>query len=239
MNHVASGLLLVAAAAAGSSLAQTAPTDPGGCAPVVIPGHYGPYDYVTQRGKLNIVEQYHFTPNVEQLRSGTSGYLGGDLSYTLNAGPNHHRALHAAMRFAIAQKTDKPPHLQYAVSCYFDRATRFRPKDTVVRGLYAKYLFEFMQQKDEALRQVEFAALNASDNPLTHFNIGTLFFEMGAHDKAAQHAARAQELGFPRDTLINKLKGVNKWPTEATTATSTPASQPPQNSAGAASIPTR
>lgn len=223
MNHVGFSLLLLAAATAGSSLAQTAPADPGGCAPVVIPGHYGPFDYVSQRGKLNIVERYHFTPNVEQLRSGTSGYLGGDLSYTLNAGPNHHRALLAAMRFAIAQKTDKPPHMQYAVSCYFDRATRFRPKDTVVRGLYAKYLFEFMQQKDEALRQVDFAALNAGDNPLTHFNIGTLYFEMGAHDKAARHAARAQELGFPRDTLINKLKGVNMWTPQADASSVIPA----------------
>ena len=74
-----------------------------------------------------------------------------------------------------------------------------------------------------ALRQVDFAALNAGDNPLTHFNIGTLYFEMGAHDKAARHAARAQELGFPRDTLINKLKGVNMWTPQADASSVIPA----------------
>ena len=67
--------------------------------------HYGPYDYRTQRDKLLIVEQYHFTPSVENLIHGESGSLGNELSYTLNTSPNHHRALVAMMRLAERTKT--------------------------------------------------------------------------------------------------------------------------------------
>ena len=184
------------------------------CAPVAIPRHYGPYDYVTERNRLPIVENVHFTADVENLRRGTTGYLGNDLSYTLHASPNHHRALLAAMRFAMREKKDQPPHMAYAVSCYFDRATRFRPKDTVVRGLYAKYLLDFMNDKGAAIRQVNVAVEFAGDNPLTHHNAGLLYFELGEFSKAAERAVRARELGYPREDLIDKLKGVKQWPAE-------------------------
>jgi hypothetical protein len=54
---------------------------------------YGPFDYRTSRDKLAIVEIAHFTPDVEALRSGNTGQLGGDLDYTLRTSPNHARAL--------------------------------------------------------------------------------------------------------------------------------------------------
>jgi len=209
-----SNLLLLAASlgAAPLATAQAAVEISGACAPIAIPRHYGPYDYVNERHRLPIVENAHFTPQVENLRGGVAGYLGHDLSYTLNASPNHHRALLAAMRYSIREKKDQPPHMSYSTSCYFDRATRFRPKDTVVRGLYAKYLLDFMRQKDEALRQVNVAVEFAGDNPLTHHNAGMLYFEMGEFVKAAERAVRARELGYPRADLIDKLKGVDKWP---------------------------
>ena len=217
MNQIGIGQLLVAACVgvAPWAEAQVVADATGVCAPVAIPRHYGPYDYITERGRLAIVENAHFTPEVETLRRGRTGYLGNDLSYTLNASPNHHRALLAAMRYAVREKSDHPPHMDFPISCYFDRATRFRPKDTVVRGLYAKYLLDAMKQKDEASRQVDISVQHAGDNPMTHHNAGLLYFELGEFDKSAERAARARELGYPRDDLIDKLKAINRWPTEA------------------------
>lgn len=230
MCHMLQRLLLLALAGAATAVtparAQAQAEGVAVCAPVAIPAHYGPYDYVTERGRLAIVENAHFTPDVENLRRGKTGNLGNDLSYTLNASPNHHRALLAAMRYAMREKNDQPPHLDYAVSCYFDRATRFRPKDTVVRGLYAKYLFDFMRQKDEASRQVDIAVQYAGDNPLTHHNAGMLYFEMGDFDKAAARAAIARDLGYPRDDLIEKLRAVNHWPASTPEPSASPPSGP-------------
>ena len=180
---------------------------------MAIPRHYGPYDYITERGRLAIVENAHFTPDVENLRKGSTGYLGHDLSYTLNASPNHHRALLAAMRFAMREKRDDPPHMAYPISCYFDRATRFNPNDTVVRGLYAKYLFEFMKRRIEAVFQVDMAVRAANDNPLTHYNAGSLYLEMGEYAKAVAQATKAKELGWPREDLTEKLKALGKMAT--------------------------
>jgi hypothetical protein len=217
MIHLRSALLALAVGASSPSWvgAQSVAEQVGACAPVAIPGHYGPFDYVTQRNSLAIVERFHFTPQVENLRGGSSGFLGGDLSYTLNASPNHHRALLAAMRYAIREKTDEPRHMRFSISCYFDRALRFRPKDTVVRGLYAKYLLDFLKRKEDAVRQVDIIVEFAGDNPFTHHNAGMLYFEMGEHAKAVERAQRARELGYPRDDLIAKLRQAGHWPTES------------------------
>lgn len=229
MNHNRQRLLQIALAAMATtpSFVQAQSAGDAVCAPVAIPNHYGPYDYVTERGKLAIVDGAHFTPNVESLRSGSTGFLGHDLTYTLNAGPNHHRALLAAMRYAIRERNDQPPHMKYSISCYFDRATRFRPKDTVVRGLYANYLFDFLKQKDQALLQVSIAVQYAGDNPFTHYNAGLLYFEMAEFDKAAERAAFARDLGYTRDELIAKLKAINRWPAEAASPAASSAASAP------------
>ena len=232
MTQRRSNLLLLAASlgAAPWAAAQPVATAQFACAPIAIAGHYGPFDYVYQRNALVIVETAHFTSQVESLRGGIAGFLGHDISYTLNASPNHHRALLAAMRYSIREKKDQPPHMSYSTSCYFDRATRFRPKDTVVRGLYAKYLLDFMRQKDEALRQVNVAVEFAGDNPLTHHNAGMLYFEMGEFVKAAERAVRARELGYPREDLIDKLRSVNHWAvTSPSPAASSSVPPTPQN----------
>src|SRR4051812_47506028 len=62
-----------------------------GCGSLANP--YGPFDYRTSKDKLDIVEGAHFTPDVETLRSGSTGSLGADIDYTLRTSPNHHRAL--------------------------------------------------------------------------------------------------------------------------------------------------
>ena len=73
---------------------------------------------------LGTVEQHHFTSNVESLRHGNSGPLGGELSYTLMIFPNHHRALAAFSKLSLRDKTLKPHGAKYSVGCFFDRAIR-------------------------------------------------------------------------------------------------------------------
>ena len=101
---------------------------------------YGPYDYRTSRDKLAIVEGVHFTPDVEALRSGATGQIGGDIDYTLRASPNHPRALIAMANLGRKLNTDSPPGAKYTLPCYFDRAIRFAGDDPTVRLVYGTYL---------------------------------------------------------------------------------------------------
>lgn len=102
---------------------------------------FGPYDYRSDRGpSLELVESAHFTQQVEMLINAKTGYIGGDLDYTLRAYPNHHRALMSTMRYGEKTKSEKPPSMSYTVECYFDRAIRFRPDDPISRMIYAMYL---------------------------------------------------------------------------------------------------
>jgi len=168
----------------------------------------GPYDYRTDKKSMKVVEDHHFTPEIEALMRGGSGGLGGDLSYTLRSIPNHHRAL-----IAVAKYGERPKHanLQFSVECYFDRAVRFQPDDTVVRALYAQYLHR-KKRSSEAMTQLDAAAQYAKDNGFSHFNIGLMYFELGQFDRAVSQAQRARELGFERTELEDLLKQANKWP---------------------------
>lgn len=173
-------------------------------------GGYGPYDYRTEREKMRIVEPYHFTPQVEALIRGQSGYIGGDLSYLMRTSPNHHRGLMAIMRFVEKTNSPQPPHMQYTINCYFDRAIRFAPDDTVVRVLFAMYL-NSIDKKPDAERQLREAITYAGDNPLSHYNIGLVLLEVGNFDLALAQAHKAQALGLTRPELEDKLRSVGKW----------------------------
>jgi tetratricopeptide (TPR) repeat protein len=213
---VRAGLLLAAALLVHPVYAQF-------CAPVAIPNHYGPFDYNVERGGgLQQVERVHFTPAVEALLRGSSGYLGGDLSYTLNAFPNHHRALASIMRWGAMTKNPQPPHLQFSIDCYFDRATRFRPNDTVVRSLYAMHLAQTGRRAD-ALKQLEFARGVAGDSPISLNNIGLVYLELKEFELARQSARAAMALGFANPPLVRRLQAVNQWD-DAAEAAAAPAS---------------
>ena len=226
-------------AAIGLSAPAAAQMAPSQCGPLA--NAYGPYDYRTDRDKLPIVEAAHFTPEVESLIRGKSGYLGGDLDYTLRAFPNHHRALISMMRFGDRVKGPRVPSAQYDVECYFVRGVTFRPDDVTARMLFATFL-NSKNRKPEALRQLELVRTLAGDNPFTHYNLGLVYFDVGAFDKALAQAHRAHELGFPRPELADKLKAANRWaepmPAPAAQAASAASVATPQASpAAAASSP--
>jgi tetratricopeptide (TPR) repeat protein len=179
------------------------------CGPLA--NHYGPFDYRTQRDKLKIVEDYHFNAGVEALVRGQSGNsVAADLSYLMRTSPNHHRGLMAVVRLGEQSKNPHPRNLQYSVECYFDRAIRFQRDDNVVRVLYAQYLGK-RGRADQARQQLAAAIEMAKDNPLSHYNIGLMYFDLGAYDEALTQAHRARALGMERDELEKMLRSRNKW----------------------------
>ena len=192
-----------------TSSAQSQET-PSGCGALRSPGQYGPWDYRTDSDKLPIVLGAHFTPEVEALVRGKSGYLGGDIDYTLRAIPNNHRALIAMMRLGERDKTPKPRGSNYSVECWFLRAIQFRPDDGIVRMIYSTYLNKNGRTAD-AGNQLAIATTYAKDNSFTHYNIGLHQFDLKNYDKALVQAHKALELGFTKTALRDKLQSVGKW----------------------------
>lgn len=176
-------------------------------------GGNGPFDFRNQRQLLAAGEHDHFTPKVESLIGGQSSSIGADLHYILVMFPNHPRGLMSLMRYGERLRTPKPRDMQYPVECYFERALRFRADDNVVRMIYAMYLSKNARQP-EAVRELDRVAATAGENAFTHYNAGLLYFEMKEYDKSVARARAAQALEFPRTDLIEKLKGVGKWPQE-------------------------
>ncbi len=172
---------------------------------------YGPYDYRTDKPKLPIVDGAHFTAAVEALiRGSTSSGPGGDLDYTLRAFPNHHRALVSVMNYGEKLKPKLPRDLPRSVECYFERALRFRPDDTVARMIYATYLVKNKREAD-ANRQLDQVAAAANDNAFTYYNLGLIYFDMKSYDKALEQAHKAYGLGFGSADLREQLKKIGKW----------------------------
>lgn len=179
--------------------------------PDYVPGKPGgDYNDPTDRAGLTVVEQFHFTPAVESLVKGASGPLGGDIGYTLDHFPNHHRALAAMMKLALRDKNRKPPGAHYTIDCYFERATRFRPNDAKVRTLHGSYLLA-LGRHDDALAQLAKAAELEPGNPTAHYNLGLLYVQKQQYDKARASAHKAYAMGFPLPGLKNKLVAAGQW----------------------------
>lgn len=207
-----------ALASGGAAFGQAGPVNCGS-----IENAFGPYDYRTERGaNLKLVEGAHFTGVVENLIRGHSSGKSpaGDLDYTLRAYPNHHRALMSVMRYGEKHKSPHPLDLRYSVECYFERALRFRSDDALARMIYATFLSR-NQRNPEATQQLEVATSLAKGNAFTHYNIGLIYLEMKAYDKALAQAHTAYELGFTQTALKDGLVAAGKW-SEAPAAASEP-----------------
>jgi len=169
-------------------------------------GNYGPYDYITQKGRLNIVEVAHFTPEVAALVRGEHGSLGWDISYTLIAFPNHHRALESLAELAVRDKTIVIPEMKYSVPCYFIRALKFMPTDGVVSAIYATYLAR-IGQKELALSEAESAIKKNPNIPKVSYNVGLAYYYLGDLKKAREYSEKAKKLGYTAiglDKLLSK-----------------------------------
>lgn len=206
-------VLMLAIAAVSSADAADAPDPSAGICGEIYTRHYGPYDYRTERDRLRIVEEAHFSPQIQAL-AGSEWDLAGNLNYTLKSAPNHHRALVAVVRFGEKFKSEQTEHLEFPIECYFNRALRFRPDDTVVRALYAQYLGK-RGRKADAIQQLDAAIPLAVENPLSQYNIGLVFFELKEYQRALQQAQRAREMGFERPELMEQLRKVGLKPDDA------------------------
>lgn len=183
------------------------------CGEVDLPGSYGPYDYTNAEDKstkLPVVEAHHFTSDVEKLIRGSSGFLAGDLSYTLVTFPNHHRALTAMAKLALRDKTSKPHGARFSIECFFDRAMRFKPNDSAVRAIYSNYLLK-QGKTDEAVAQLKEAVNFQPNNPTINYNLGLLYVQKKDYEQAKIYAKKAYDLGFPLPGLKNKLMEAGKW----------------------------
>ena len=199
---------------------------PNACGPVYL-RHFGPFDYRTERfGQLQKVEDFHFTPEVESGIRGKNGAIGGDINYTLKASPNHHRALVTLTRLTARFKLDQIEGMEWPIECYYDRAMRYRPDDTVVRMLYAQFLHD-RKRTPEAVTQLDATVRLAGDNPFTHYNLGLMYFEVGQFEKSLTQAHKAAAQGFPRQDLMQKLKAKGAWKDPAPPATSSQAPADP------------
>jgi tetratricopeptide (TPR) repeat protein len=186
---------------------------------------YGPFDYRTAgKAKLQMVERYHFTPEVESLLHGkSSSRIGSDLDYTLRAFPNHHRALLTLIRYGQRARSPQPADLPKPVECYFDRALRFRPDDTLARMIYAQFLVSSRRPAD-ATRQLEIAKASAGDDGFTHYNIGLIYFDLKNYPRALEQAQEAARLGFVKAELKDKLVAAGHWDDPAASAPAAAAS---------------
>lgn len=160
--------------------------------------------------KLPIVEKFHFTPNVENLIKGNSGHLGGELTYTLERFPNHHRALVSFAKLGLRDKTPKPIGSRFSVECAFDRALRYKPGDGTVRMIYGNYLTK-LGKNGEALEQLKEAISLQPEDPTINYNLGLLYMQKKDYEQAKTYAKKAYELGFPLPGLKNQLMQAGKW----------------------------
>ncbi len=227
-------LLLAAGTAAAIQPAVRGAEPPNQRCGRIYTDHYGPIDFVANRAGAKIVEDHHYTPRVRAALGGSTGHFGQDINYTLKAVPNHHEALVSLVRWVERVKRDQTFGMEWPVECYFDRAIRYRPGDTVVRALYAQFLAKRKRQAD-AVQQLDYAASVAGDNAFSHYNLGLVYLEIGEPAKALVQAHKAQALGFPRQELADALKQAGAWREPAPAAPEGPASGAAPAAAPAAS----
>lgn len=175
---------------------------------------YGPFDFrSTPQSKLGVVEDFHFTEDVQALRRGATGHIGGDLDYLLRAVPNHPRGLLTMMKLSQKLRSPQPPGAHFPTECYFERAVRFQPDDGAAWALYAQYLYGEGKDK-RALEMLERAATLAPDDAAISYNLGLVYAKAKRYDAALPLAQKAYSAGFPLPGLKKILSDAGKW-TEA------------------------
>jgi len=178
---------------------------------------FGPFDYRNAGSlpaELAIVQDHHFTSDVENNVGGSEGYIGGDLDYTLRAFPNHVRALASMSRQSILEKNLKPRGATYPVDCYFLRAFQFAPDDGMPHAVYGNHL-QATGKPDLAMKEFQRAAALDPDNATINYNAGLAYFNAKQYDKALMHAKKAYAKDFPLPGLKNKLIAAGRWSDKA------------------------
>ena len=180
------------------------------CGPLTHHDQGGDYTNPDDRQGLEVVEQFHFTKQVETLVRGTTSSLGGDIGYTLEHFPNHHKALAALAKLGLRDKTAQPHGAKYSIACFFDRAIRQKADDATVRMIFGSYLLA-IGNGDGALEQLREAVRLQPEHPTINYNLGLLYMKKKDYAQALVHAQKAYALGFPLPGLKNQLIAAGKW----------------------------
>jgi len=201
------------------------------CGPPLNINHWGmPVDYrdSSEAGqyKRNIVERYHFTPEIENLQKGLNGPLPGDIHYTLIQLVNHHRALQAMANWQLMHKRKASDEF-FPADCYFERALAFTPDDPLLYMIWGNYVFR-NKEYDRAVTIYKEAERLSPQDPEVQYNLGLLYAELKDYDKAREYAIKAYSKNYPLPGLRNKLKraGVSLDPATASAAPSTDKTPP-------------
>ena len=183
------------------------------CANARPPPGGGPFDYLQRAsimGKLSMVENAHFTPNVENLVSGKTGSIMDDLDFVLRAFPNHHRALNTSVNYSMRYKKGPANHHGLPAECYLQRAINYNPRDGVPYRLYGYYMHK-KGRFNEAL-EANLKALQLYPNDaMLHYNTGLLLVKMKRWDEAMTVARKLYDAGLTLPGLKNKLVEAGKW----------------------------
>ena len=179
-----------------------------------LKNHFGPFDYRLPKNQadLKLVEDFHFTGNVERLIKGESGTLIQDLNYTLRAFPNHHRALITISNYA--QRKNLPQYYKFlgklTLDCYFRRAMSFMPDDYAIYLIYGTHYYKTKQY--ERAEQLYLNSLKLSpQNAEIHYNLGLLYLKLGTLEQSLSYAKKAYELGIPLPGLRKLLTKKGIW----------------------------
>ena len=171
----------------------------------------GPMDYrISPQDWKDIVENVHFTPDVESLRRGKSGTIGGDIAYTLNAFPNHYRALRSAAEYERRHGVGGAREMGHSTVCWFERAVAFRNSDATVRILYASELLRRGNKRDAAAH-LAVAEEHGAGNTAVAYNLGLLYFDLDDHERSLRYAKEAYAGGMTLPGLRDKLMRAGKW----------------------------
>lgn len=193
-----------------ASLRLSLPPPPDGQNCGVLKLGAGPWDYMTDLNMRPVVEQRHFTFEVENLTRGINAPLPGDISYTLQRFPNHHRALIAMMRFMEREGTEHLVRSRFTMACWLERAARFRPGDGMVRAIYGTYFMKHKKYR-EAIEQYQVAERILGARPDVYYNMGLTYYHMKDWSKALTYAHKAYGMGFAVPGLREMLQKDGKW----------------------------
>jgi len=173
-------------------------------------GGYGPYDYRFHKANLPIVEEYHFNRQVEQLVRGMSTtHPMGDITYTLIAFPNHHRALYSAVNFSLGQSRFGERD-RYRAECFLQRAIHFAPEDPTPYLLFGLYLHR-LGELDQSLEMYHEAEELAPNDANLLYNMGLVHFDKGNYDESRRYAQEAYQYGIELPGLRRKLEEAGHW----------------------------
>lgn len=172
---------------------------------------FGPFDYLLRnnfREQLGVVEEFHFNEDVENLRKGLSGTPMGDIHYTLQTWPNHHRALNSALRYRLQHRelwsVGDNTSQNYPAECYLQRAMNFSPNDPIPYMLHGLLMHQ-MKQYDVALKSYRQAVRLQPNDLITQYNMGLTLVELKKFAEAQQIANKVYAADFPLPGLKRKL----------------------------------